>query len=76
MHRINRVIGGLLQGLVRLYQHVGSLKMGPVCRFYPSCSEYMVLSIQKKGPFLGVLCGLKRILRCHPFYQGGVDYPR
>ncbi|OPY72003.1 MAG: putative membrane protein insertion efficiency factor [Syntrophorhabdus sp. PtaU1.Bin050] len=43
------------------------------CRFYPTCSTYMQEAIQKKGVFRGLVCGLKRILRCNPFSRGGYD---
>jgi putative membrane protein insertion efficiency factor len=43
------------------------------CRFYPSCSSYMIEAIEKKGIFRGVLYGLLRILKCNPFHPGGFD---
>jgi uncharacterized protein len=43
------------------------------CRFYPTCSEYMMDAIAKYGVFRGVWQGLKRIGRCHPFHEGGYD---
>jgi putative membrane protein insertion efficiency factor len=42
------------------------------CVFYPSCSTYMIQSIQKKGVFIGYLDGMDRLMRCSPFAaQGG-----
>jgi len=43
------------------------------CRFVPSCSEYMLLSIEKHGS-KGIFKGIKRICRCRPG-NGGVDFP-
>jgi putative membrane protein insertion efficiency factor len=43
------------------------------CRFYPTCSSYMQEAIEKKGVLGGLVCGFKRILRCHPFSRGGYD---
>jgi putative membrane protein insertion efficiency factor len=43
------------------------------CRFYPTCSSYMHEAIEKKGVLKGLVCGIKRILRCHPFSRGGYD---
>lgn len=43
------------------------------CKFYPSCSEYMVQAIQKYGCIKGMWLGIKRLLRCHPFAKGGYD---
>ncbi|MCA9194421.1 MAG: membrane protein insertion efficiency factor YidD [Planctomycetales bacterium] len=64
-----------LIGLVRVYQRGISPLLGASCRFQPSCSEYMIGAIQKHGPFRGVLRGIGRILRCHPFCSGGYDPP-
>lgn len=43
------------------------------CRFYPTCSQYMIEALQQYGAFKGLLLGVKRITRCHPFNHGGVD---
>lgn len=43
------------------------------CRFEPTCSEYTYQAIEKYGSIKGVIIGLKRILRCHPFSKGGYD---
>ncbi|UCD80507.1 MAG: membrane protein insertion efficiency factor YidD [Desulfobacterales bacterium] len=58
---------------IRVYQFTLSPLLGPSCRFYPSCSEYAYQAIQRHGPINGLLLGVKRILRCHPFHPGGVD---
>ena len=69
--------------LIRLYQKTLSVDHGFVsyfmdrtferCRFYPTCSEYTRLAMEKYGIIIGVFYGLKRILRCHPFSKGGYD---
>lgn len=43
------------------------------CRFYPTCSDYAHQAIDKKGVLMGGLLTLKRILKCNPFFEGGVD---
>jgi len=43
------------------------------CRFYPTCSEYCFSVIKKCGIFKGAILGLKRILKCNPFNNGGYD---
>jgi putative membrane protein insertion efficiency factor len=43
------------------------------CRFYPSCSEYAKEAIEKYGLMSGIIKATKRILRCHPFCDGGYD---
>lgn len=47
--------------------------LGIHCKFYPSCSEYMMQAIQKYGCIKGVYLGIKRLLKCHPFAKGGYD---
>ncbi len=43
------------------------------CRFIPTCSEYCFQAIEKYGIIKGVLLGLKRVLKCHPWNRGGSD---
>ncbi len=58
--------------LIKIYQFFS--KYTPkVCRFYPTCSNYMIEAVEKFGLVRGVLLGVKRILRCHPFSSGGYD---
>ncbi|NLY55239.1 MAG: membrane protein insertion efficiency factor YidD [Firmicutes bacterium] len=59
--------------LVRLYQRAISPLFPRSCRFYPTCSQYMIEAISKYGCWRGVWLGIKRILRCHPFHEGGYD---
>ncbi len=59
--------------LLRFYQYAISPMLGPKCRFYPSCSEYMVEALEKHGVCRGLWLGLARILRCHPWHPGGFD---
>lgn len=61
--------------MVRQYQWWCRPWMGDHCRFYPSCSDYMILAVKKHGFLLGVPKGIWRICRCQPFHPGGVDYP-
>jgi len=60
--------------LIRFYQKVLSpLKMKQTCRFYPTCSQYAIDAIMKYGCFKGGYMAIKRILKCHPFHNGGYD---
>lgn len=59
--------------IVRGYQLFVSPCLPRSCRFYPSCSEYMIQAIMTYGAFKGLLRGTWRILRCHPFSPGGYD---
>ena len=59
--------------IVRIYQTLISPLFPPSCRYYPTCSSYMIDALKKHGPTLGLIMGISRILRCNPFIRGGVD---
>ncbi|MBI4022212.1 MAG: membrane protein insertion efficiency factor YidD [Candidatus Andersenbacteria bacterium] len=69
-----------VQSAVKLYQMTLSPDHGllrpvwrrGVCRFTPSCSEYFLTATAVHG-WPGVMLGLRRVLRCHPFARGGCD---
>ncbi len=63
-----------LISLVRFYQRHASPQLRASCLFEPSCSEYMILAIEKYGCIKGVYKGIARLLRCKP-PNGGIDYP-
>lgn len=71
------MIKGLFQRIiilvVRFYQLFISPILGPRCRFYPSCSSYMIEAVSLHGPVQGFWIGMKRIGRCHPGSDGGID---
>jgi putative membrane protein insertion efficiency factor len=58
---------------LRIYKRWVSPALPSACRFSPSCSEYMMQAIERYGVLRGIGMGLRRLLRCHPFHQGGVD---
>ena len=60
--------------LVLLYQRYAPLSLRAACVYHPSCSQYMILAVEKYGPFRGVVKGIGRLLRCHP-PNSGEDYP-
>ena len=60
--------------LVRVYQWTISPLLGPVCRYYPSCSAYGVTALERHGPVRGGWLTVRRVLRCHPWAAGGVDH--
>ncbi|MCF0136673.1 MAG: membrane protein insertion efficiency factor YidD [Lachnospiraceae bacterium] len=59
--------------LIRIYQKWISPLKKPCCRFYPTCSCYAKEAIMKYGAGKGTKLAIKRILRCHPFHEGGYD---
>ncbi|MDD9901879.1 MAG: membrane protein insertion efficiency factor YidD [Alphaproteobacteria bacterium] len=59
--------------LVKAYQYTFSGFMGRSCRFYPTCSAYVVESVRRFGFWRGAVLALCRIGRCHPFHPGGHD---
>lgn len=59
--------------IIKGYQVFISPLIGNRCRFYPSCSVFMVEAIDKFGPVKGTILGIRRILKCHPFNKGGYD---
>jgi putative membrane protein insertion efficiency factor len=71
--RISKILQYLIKGLIRTYQVLISSWMPPKCRFYPSCSQYMLQAVDRFGPFRGTLMGLRRLMKCHPFNDGGYD---
>ena len=71
----SRALSALLIAMIRFYQKALSPWLGPICRFEPSCSHYMVGAIRKYGLIRGVGKGTRRIFRCHPWNPGGYDPP-
>jgi putative membrane protein insertion efficiency factor len=59
--------------LLRLYKLLVSPLLPSACRFHPTCSEYMLEAVEKHGVLRGLWLGARRLLRCHPFHQGGFD---
>jgi len=43
------------------------------CRFIPSCSNYTIEAVKKYGSIKGIIMGIKRMMKCHPFNPGGYD---
>jgi uncharacterized protein len=60
---------------VRGYQLLIRPVLPPLCRFQPSCSEYMIEAVTKYGPVCGACKGMWRICRCGPWTPGGYDPP-
>lgn len=63
----------VLKKIIIFYQQGISPLLPPSCRYYPTCSNYMLKAVEKHGAFLGFVMGMGRIFRCHPFIKGGYD---
>lgn len=63
----------LLMYLVKGYRLLISPSLGSNCRFEPSCSVYSLQALEKYGAVGGSYLTLKRIGRCHPWCDGGLD---
>jgi len=59
--------------VLRIYKRWISPLLPSACRFHPTCSEYMLQSVETYGVARGVWMGLKRLAKCHPFHAGGFD---
>ena len=61
-----------LVGVVKIYQMI-PIHTHSMCKYNPTCSEYMIDAIRNFGSIKGLYLGIKRILRCNPFSKGGYD---
>jgi hypothetical protein len=63
----------IMIGIIKIYQIVISPLFPPSCRFYPTCSSYFIEALKVHGFIRGSFLGTKRILKCNPFFEGGID---
>ncbi len=63
----------LLAGAVRGYQLLLRPVLGANCRFEPSCSHYAIEALHTHGALAGLALSTRRILRCNPWHEGGID---
>jgi len=63
----------ILSTAIKAYRYLLSPLLPNACRFTPTCSEYSAEAIEKYGAVKGSYLSIKRILRCHPFHNGGYD---
>jgi len=73
MEAFKKIIIKLVTGPIWAYRYFLSPFLGSNCRYYPTCSAYAIESIEKHGVFLGGWIAFKRLIRCHPWHEGGVD---
>ena len=60
--------------IIKIYQRYAPDLLRNKCRFEPSCSEYMILAIEKYGLLKGLHMGICRLKRCN-IDGGGFDFP-
>jgi len=59
---------------VRFYQkNISPLKPSGTCKYLPTCSCYALEALEKHGAFKGSILAVRRIARCNPFSEGGID---
>ncbi len=63
----------VVMALLRAYKRWISPLLPSACRFYPTCSEYMMQAVGRYGAVRGLWLGTRRLLRCHPLHPGGYD---
>ena len=63
----------LLMGLVRGYRLLLSPWLGSACRFEPTCSAYSLQALEQYGAAAGSYLTVRRLARCHPWCEGGID---
>jgi hypothetical protein len=67
MTRNQKIIRKIAVLPVKAYMLVLAPLTGNQCRFYPTCSHYMLRAIYRHGVIRGAVIGLRRIGRCHPY---------
>jgi uncharacterized protein len=64
---------GLILAALRFYKAKISPGLPPACRYTPTCSEYAIEAIERRGLVIGSVLATKRVLSCNPFSRGGYD---
>ncbi len=73
MAGFNRALRSLLIKGIRCYQCSMAGFLGAPCRFDPHCSQYAMIAIHRLGLLRGGYLSILRMMRCHPWHQGGID---
>jgi len=66
-------VRSLILSTLRFYKARISPQLPPACRYTPTCSEYAIEAIERRGVLIGGLLAAKRVLSCNPFSRGGYD---
>ena len=73
MRKFSASLISFYQKFLSLDTGIFAIKKGTTCVFYPTCSEYTKEAILKYGVLKGVIMGMRRILRCHPWQKNHID---
>lgn len=73
MEQISKFMRKMICFLLICYQNMLSPFLKPSCRFYPSCSQYALTAVKEHGVLKGLWLACYRLLRCHPWSDGGFD---
>ena len=73
MHTPASLPARLLMLLVRGYRFFLKPWLGNACRFEPTCSAYALEALARHGAGAGSYLAGRRLLRCHPWCEGGCD---
>jgi len=68
-----RLPARLLILLVQGYRLLLKPWLGNACRFEPTCSAYALQALERHGAVAGTALTGWRIMRCHPWCNGGLD---
>ena len=71
--KIEGLLGKAMILLIRAYRLFFSPWIGQQCRFHPTCSTYAIEAIRRHGAMRGAWLAAKRLGRCHPWHEGGID---
>lgn len=58
---------------IKAYRLIFSPWVGSNCRYHPTCSAYALEALEKHGGIKGTWLTLKRIFKCHPWGNSGID---
>ena len=70
---MTRAFAAVLLVMLRGYKRFVSPFLAGACRFSPSCSTYATEAVTRFGPWRGAWIAVRRLARCHPFAEGGID---
>lgn len=73
MAALNTYLKAVLMASIRTYRYVLAPLLGTNCRFEPSCSQYSLEVINHFGCIRGGYLTLRRLVKCHPWHEGGYD---